>query len=295
MKNHEAALADADRYIELFKANKEDERAREATAIRARFETDREIERNEFLEKELQGKNERLAAQSARLHWMIGGTVMGMAGIVLLALLLAANRKKKRLLLQLATEDELTRLANRRHTLRMATLAFESIRDHGANLTLAILDLDHFKRINDEYGHATGDFVLKEFARIARGCVRKSDLLGRWGGEEFLLVMPDTGLDVALAAVERIRQATTRIHGGTLPAAVKVTASAGLASDDGRARSLEDLIAEADGALYVAKNLGRDRVQVAQQSYDASATQVRRNLRSAGVELMTGRFERAGL
>jgi diguanylate cyclase (GGDEF)-like protein len=288
--NFKAALADAESYLQRFKANKEDERAREATAIRARFETDREIERNEFLRRELQGKNERLVAQAERLQWMIIAMVAGAIGILLLALLLATNRKKKRLLSRLATEDELTGLANRRHTLACANRAFESIREQQAPLTLAILDLDHFKRINDAFGHAAGDHVLREFARIARENVRKSDLLGRWGGEEFLLVMPDTALNVALAAVERIRQAAAKVQGAPLPAGYKVTVSAGLATDDGRAGALEDLIAEADAALYVAKHRGRDRLQVAQPSYDASGTIIRRSLRDAGVDFVTGSY-----
>jgi len=286
--NFQAALADADSHMQRFKANKEDERAREATAIRARFETDREIERNEFLHRELEAKNARLEAQAERLRWMIIASVTGVIGILLLALLLIANRRKKRLLGRLAREDELTGLANRRHTLKEATLAFDSIREQGSNLTLAILDLDHFKRVNDAFGHAAGDFVLREFARIARENVRGTDVLGRWGGEEFLLVMPDTALDVGLAAVERIREAAARVQGGPLPAGHNVTVSAGLANDDGRSKSLDDLIAEADGALYEAKRSGRNRVQVAQPSFDASATTVRVSLRDAGIDLRTG-------
>jgi diguanylate cyclase (GGDEF)-like protein len=291
LKNYQAALADTDSYLVRFKANKEDQRAREAAAGRARFETDREKERNEFLQRELQVRNERIDAQAARLRWMIVAAVTGACVILLLGMLLASNRRKKRLLGRLATEDELTGLANRRHMLKKAGLAFESIREKHAPLTLAILDLDFFKRINDAFGHAAGDHVLREFARIARENVRKSDLLGRWGGEEFLLVMPDTALDVALAAVERIRQAAAKVQGGPLPAGFQVTISAGMAHDDGRYKSLDDLIAEADEALYMAKDRGRDRVQIAQQSFDASATNVRRSLRGAGVDMKTGKHE----
>ena len=288
LKNYQAALADADQYLQRFKANKEDERAREAAALRARFETDREIERNQFLQRELAVRNDRLEAQAERMRWMVAAGVAGLVGIVLLALLLVTNRKKKRLLARLATEDELTGLPNRRYSLKKAGREFAAVRELGAPLTLAILDLDHFKSINDEFGHAAGDHVLREFARIAREKVRKSDLLGRWGGEEFLLVMPDTPLDVAHAAVERIRQSISKVQGGPLPADYRITLSAGLANDDGRAQSLEDLIAEADAALYEAKGRGRNRVQVAQPSFNASPTGIRRRLRSAGINTQTG-------
>lgn len=287
------ALDDYENFMQRFKANKEDERAREATAMRARFETDREIERNEFLQRELQIKSERLAAQSARLHWMLAAAIASVGVIVLLSFLLVANRKKKRLLVRLAQEDELTGLPNRRYTLKRATETFDKLRKRGAPFTIGILDLDHFKRINDRFGHAAGDFVLKEFARIGRESIRGGDLLGRWGGEEFLILLPDTPLDVALTVVERVRAAASQIAGGPLPDDFNVTLSAGLATNETPGANLEEIITHADVALYDAKNRGRNMVLVAQESYDASPVDVRRSLKQAGIELATGKFSLA--
>jgi diguanylate cyclase (GGDEF)-like protein len=134
-------------------------------------------------------------------------------------------------------------------------------------LTLAIIDMDHFKFINDRCGHATGDYVLREFARLGRESVRGADVLGRWGGEEFLLIMPGATAEVAIATLERLR---TLVFAITLPpsgAGLRVSLSAGLASRDNQVRSLDELIARADAALYVAKNEGRDLVRVADEKF----------------------------
>jgi diguanylate cyclase (GGDEF)-like protein len=147
-------------------------------------------------------------------------------------------------------------------------------------LTLALIDMDHFKIINDRCGHATGDYVLKEFARAGRETLRESDILGRWGGEEFLLVMPDTPVELAVASLERLR---TLVCGIRLPATgsgLRVSLSAGIAIHDEHTRTLDDLIARADAVLYAAKNEGRDLVRVADAGgYNTSSTGVRRALR----------------
>ena len=138
--------------------------------------------------------------------------------------------------------------------------------------------MDHFKIINDRCGHATGDFVLKEFARVGREALRDSDVLGRWGGEEFLLVMPGATLEVAKAGLERMRTLLFGIHLPTSGAGLRVTLSAGLAASVRHGRSLDEMIARADSALYVAKNEGRDLVRVADESF-LSTTSIRRAIR----------------
>jgi diguanylate cyclase (GGDEF)-like protein len=286
------ALADFQAHMQRFKAASEADRANEAAAIRARFETDREVERNAFLERELTIKSERIEAQSARLRWMVIAGLASMCVIGLLTYLLLANKKKKQLLARLAQVDELTQLSNRRRTFELASDAFDLARRQCTPLTIGILDLDHFKGINDRFGHAIGDRVLQEFARIGRQTVRGTDVLGRWGGEEFLIVLPNTTLDIALGIVDRLRIATTSIHGGSLPDELRVSLSAGLATNEGDPSHLEEIIASADAALYDAKDGGRDLVCVAPESYSLASTGVRRVLKGAGVELTTGKFER---
>jgi diguanylate cyclase (GGDEF)-like protein len=161
----------------------------------------------------------------------------------------------------------------------LATAALEAAATQIRPLTIAILDLDHFKSINDRCGHATGDHVLKEFARVSRGSLRAGDILGRWGGEEFLLILPDTTLDAALASVERLRALALAIQvPGTDNEPLHVTFSAGLATTADGARSLDEIIARADAALYEAKNEGRDLVRIDRESYQTASTGVRRAL-----------------
>jgi diguanylate cyclase (GGDEF)-like protein len=284
------ALADARIHMQRFKASNDEERSREAAALRTQFETDREIARNAFLQRELELKNERLGAQSERMRWMVQVAVAGICVISLLTYLLLANKRKKLLLARLAQLDDLTDLPNRRRTFELASEAFDAARRQATPLTIGILDLDHFKHINDRYGHPLGDFVLREFSRLGSGAVRASDVLGRWGGEEFLLILPNTTLDVALSIVDRIRAATSRIKGGALADDFKLTLSAGLATNEGGPAHLEEIIACADAALYDAKEGGRDLVCVAPESYSLASTGVRRVLKGSGVELTTGSF-----
>lgn len=290
--HHEQALADYKLYMQRTKAAMDAQRVRETTALRTRFETDREIERNEFLRREIDSKNERLAAQAARLRWIVVAAIAGVGLIGLLTYLLITNRRQKALLARLARMDDLTELPNRRRTLELALEAFETSRRNAAPLTLALIDLDHFKHINDRFGHATGDFVLQEFARIGRRAIRDSDVFGRWGGEEFLIVLPNTTLDIALGIVERVREAALHIKGGVLAEELRVSLSAGLATNEGDPAGLEAIIASADAALYDAKKNGRDLVCVAPESYDLASTGIRRALKSSGITLSTGSFER---
>lgn len=280
----DAALADYQAYMQRYKITRDAENARQAAALRAQFETDREIERNAFLQRELESKNDKLDAQSARLHWMVVSGIAGTALIAMLTYLLATARRKRTLLARLAQQDELTGLPNRRRTLQLATEAFERARMRREPLTVGVLDLDHFKQINDRFGHATGDRVLQEFAVAGREVIRETDTFGRWGGEEFLIVLPDTTLDIALGIVERIREAAARL--GSAPE-MKVSLSAGLATNENDPARLEDIVASADAALYQAKEDGRDAVRIAQESYDVASTGIRRSLQHAGIALDT--------
>jgi diguanylate cyclase (GGDEF)-like protein len=158
----------------------------------------------------------------------------------------------------LATIDELTELANRRHMNEVLALEERRMPKHGPTC-LALLDIDFFKQINDRHGHAAGDAVLRAFAQAARAELRDGDVLARWGGEEFLLMLPDTALADAHAVLGRARARVAALAPPGLDLERPVTFSAGLSARHGD-ETLADTISRADKALYQAKAAGRDRV-----------------------------------
>jgi diguanylate cyclase (GGDEF)-like protein len=162
----------------------------------------------------------------------------------------------------LATTDELTLLANRRHMRDL--LAVEQQRRAACpnHVCVALLDVDFFKAINDKYGHAAGDAVLQSFAREAGATLRSADTLARWGGEEFLLLMPDTRLDEALAVLGRIAARIAAMRIDAVDPQLAITFSAGVAASLPLER-FDEAIQRADEAMYRAKASGRNRVLAA--------------------------------
>ena len=159
----------------------------------------------------------------------------------------------------LATHDDMTGLVNRRHMQDVMTLEHQRCMRSGHAFCIAVIDLDHFKQINDTHGHAAGDDVLRAFAREALGAIRVSDVLARWGGEEFLLLMSDTRGSLARLGVERLRERAEAIRLVIGKAMLQITFSAGI-TEHRAGEPLSDTVARADQALYAAKAAGRNRV-----------------------------------
>jgi len=166
-------------------------------------------------------------------------------------------------LYHLADTDALTGVFNRRKLIDLLPREMYRSRRYGVPLSLALFDLDHFKAVNDTYGHAAGDEVLKVFANLVKGVVRQSDILARYGGEEFLLVLPETTLAEAQALTNRLRVMTSElalVHEGN---EIRVTVSAGVAQAHETDSDADVLLSRADDALYEAKHTGRNRVVAA--------------------------------
>jgi len=159
----------------------------------------------------------------------------------------------------LATTDALTGALNRRRFFEVAEEELVRAERYGRDVSIAMIDADHFKSINDRFGHATGDAALRALAAAAQGEIRRSDVLARYGGEEFVVLLPETRLDAAAATMDRVRAAVaayTLLHEG---APVGLAVSIGVVQRQS-AESLESALRRADEALYAAKQAGRNRV-----------------------------------
>jgi diguanylate cyclase len=171
-----------------------------------------------------------------------------------------ANLTKTRVLAELAARDELTGLFNRRHMTELLAQQRLVCQRAGDGFAVALVDLDHFKRINDNHGHATGDNVLRAFAEQAGVAMRSSDTVGRWGGEEFLVIYPRSAAQEAAQAAARLREhvaaAVVMTQAGQ---PLTFTVSFGL-TEHAPPESVEALIERADRAMCLAKSQSRDRV-----------------------------------
>ncbi len=181
-------------------------------------------------------------------------------------------RKQEATLERMAMTDALTGLPNRRYLFERLDLEMGRAVRYERPLALIIVDIDHFKRVNDIHGHRFGDFVLTEAARVLRNNLRESDVVARYGGEEFAVLLPETNVEQAEAVAEKLRGAFAERELRERDAAVALTISAGVAAtsvlavEDG-----ETLVARADAALYEAKRQGRDRVVRAAEAEPAAA------------------------
>jgi diguanylate cyclase (GGDEF)-like protein len=156
--------------------------------------------------------------------------------------------------------DGLTGLFNRRHLFVLAEREFQRARRFGRSLSALMLDIDHFKTVNDVYGHAAGDQVIAEVAKRLRAGTRNIDIPGRYGGEEFVLLLPETELPGAILLAERLRQRVAATPVATVGGPLAITVSLGVATSNAEVADVNALINQADAHLYTAKKAGRNRV-----------------------------------
>jgi diguanylate cyclase (GGDEF)-like protein len=199
----------------------------------------------------------------------------------------------------LAATDPLTRLLNRLACLQALEAEIERANRYSRPLSIALIDIDHFKQVNDSHGHAVGDEVLRHVASLLRWNVRAVDHLGRYGGEEFLLVMPETDVDGGLASAENLRRVVGRTE-LTLPDThARVAISVGVTGGTGAGKlEIDRLLREADSALYAAKAVGRDQVQafrLADDNSSISRATIDSDARNRATRLGKAAFEASNL
>lgn len=203
------------------------------------------------------------------LHLYSTGSTQGLTFLILIlimvlsgtVILLIAKEQADQELLELATQDPLTGLSNRRAFLDQATKTLAYHQRYGLEASVLFIDIDHFKEVNDRMGHEAGDRVIQHLAMVLRQSIREFDLHCRFGGEEFVLLLPNSSMAEGLHVGERIRSEVAKA--GTEAVPVPYTVSVGLASSRMRSNDpLRDLLARSDAALYRAKLGGRNRLEV---------------------------------
>lgn len=199
---------------------------------------------------------ERLGRTISVLAFM---TLMLIAGLLILLFRLKRQHQK---VMQLSMFDELTKLGNRRYLLSYAERFCKQSQCTGSPLGLILMDIDHFKYVNDTFGHPAGDQILKVFAGVLKDEARKIDVLARIGGEEFCVLMPDTDVDGAMKLAERLRQKVSDLTHQQLSVATSITVSLGVTVACQNDVTFKHLYARADKALYQAKTHGRNRVEI---------------------------------
>ena len=275
LKTPATTVAFREAAAEIYAAHGDYEKAyREGVALRSA-----ELERNEaadteraaeletrFDVRQKESENNVLRARAreseARRLALVLALILCFLLVAGLVYVLLRNSRRNQRLANLAMKDDLTELPNRRAILGYGQMQFRGRRDSDSGFCIALIDIDHFKAINDDFGHDRGDAVLVAFARTCQQQLRSNDRIGRFGGEEFLLVMPGTDLSQIPGLFERLRNAVGSLHVEGLPLSRRVTFSLGAAALESSGDTLDGLIKRADQALYRAKQGGRDRFEL---------------------------------
>jgi diguanylate cyclase (GGDEF)-like protein len=261
-KEAHAALAEL---VRRESAHDEQRLSRQLAAQRGQLESQRLERDNDLLRREAEANRQTLAAleRAARLR----NALVVLAGMIVVATLfgLSWQRRVNRRIAALAATDHLTGTLNRRRIAEIGKEAVTAFRSFGVPLSAALLDLDHFKHINDQHGHAIGDATLRAVADALVAQLRATDRIGRYGGEEFAVILPGTDTTESAAVVERLRAAVAGLQLAHLGVRERLTLSAGVASAQSDDRDFDAVLNRADQALYRAKAAGRNRVHVAEQ------------------------------
>lgn len=233
------------------------------TLMSYQFDTERRELENRKLAADQALKEQQLAALERVRSWQRLAILL--AGVLLLLMFWLAWRqwRRSRRLHRLALTDPLTGISNRRHIEHMLHMAIDEARRAHRGLTVIMLDIDHFKRVNDSHGHPAGDQVLEQIVHACQGALRQFDRLGRMGGEEFLVMLPDTDLEGGLQVAERLRANVAAARPTVADVELQLSISLGVAQLEPADTGATSLVRRADTALYHAKGNGRNRVEAA--------------------------------
>jgi diguanylate cyclase (GGDEF)-like protein len=237
--------------------------ARQLAAQRGRLESEVLTRENSLLRSEAEAGQR--ALEQARRAARLQGTAIVLGMLLLLGGGYAMWRQRALLkrIERMAETDPLTGVSNRRQVFELGQRLMTRCRQDGRPYSMLLLDLDGFKQVNDRFGHAAGDAALRTVTQALRGHLRPGDQLGRYGGEEFAVILPGADATEARVVAERLRAAVAALHPDWAPDAAPLTLSGGIAFATSERSDFSQLLVRADQALYRAKNAGRNRIEVA--------------------------------
>ncbi|SEI11010.1 diguanylate cyclase (GGDEF) domain-containing protein [Rheinheimera pacifica] len=253
-----AAYQMLQRYVTLNQQQQQQAKEQQSNLLRIQFDSAHQQEHNQQLAAEKALMQRHVSTLQLAQRWQY--VALSLIALLLLILFIAALslKRRNRRLHNLAMTDELTGIANRRRIMLLAEQERVKARDTALPLSFLILDLDHFKQVNDRYGHEAGDLALQQFSLTVSSLLREQDHFGRTGGEEFLIVLPDTELQHAEVIAERLRSAVAAICVSNSKNPFSITCSLGITQS--RPDELLNItLGRADDALYQAKDEGRNR------------------------------------
>jgi diguanylate cyclase (GGDEF)-like protein len=249
--------------LELQRQLAEKLREEHSSRLRVQFDAEKKEQENRALVREnaLRARALGAAARIRRLQTIV--LILGAAVILALAYLVLRELRDARRMRTMAMTDDLTRLPNRRQFLATGEQELARARETGQPFSFIAFDIDHFKRINDTWGHAAGDLVLQRIAHACRAAIRPGDHIGRTGGEEFAVLLPATPIDAAERVAERLRAAAEAVIHADIAPSLRVTISLGVTQWTSADTTLAKIAGRADEVLYRAKEGGRNRVELA--------------------------------
>lgn len=262
LKEFEKAVQAQNDWIDTYIAFRDEEREQKINTLQVKFDTQKAKLETALLQQQKELSEAALvqATQHKQLQWTLI-IVISVISFVL-CVMLYRQLQNRRMLHKMANTDSLTELYNRRFVFGEADKLFSQSQQHATALSVVMFDIDHFKAINDSYGHAAGDALLKHVAKISKQCLRDNDVLARIGGEEFLAVLNGVPTLRAQEIAERLRMLLDQTQVEIEGRMVHCTASFGVASSGEDAKEFREVLQQADEALYQAKAQGRNQVVV---------------------------------
>lgn len=256
---YKLAFKQKELYLDKYKDYRKKIRDDRLAKLNKKYATDLKIKENELLEKQHQLKTLQLREAKAQSKLQRRNIVILVVTAIVFLLLLIRQLKIRSMLKVLAKTDSLTGLYNRRTLFEKGTELFNSANKEQSALSIILFDIDHFKSVNDSYGHDVGDKTIRAIAKLGRDAMRSKDVFARLGGEEFVAVLPNTDVDEAKAIAEHFREKVEqhkfrRVHDK------QITISAGVACSFDNFNEFNSLLNAADSAMYQAKSEGRNKV-----------------------------------